>query len=68
MQKVIVSPNFEVVIPREIREQLGIKPGLELRAVAYGDRIEFIPVRSIRDLKGCLPGIDTSVRREDDRY
>jgi AbrB family looped-hinge helix DNA binding protein len=64
---VTVSPKFQVVIPREIRKALRLAPGQKLQALRYHDRIEFLPVRSIRDLRGFLRGIDTSVPRVRDR-
>ena len=64
---VTVSPKFQVVIPLAIREAMGIKPGQKVQAIQYGDRIELIPVRSIRKSRGMLKGIDTSVPRDDDR-
>ena len=67
MQTVTISPKYQVVIPREIRNRLGLVPGQKVQAVAYGDRIELIPVRPARQMKGFLKGIDTSVERESDR-
>lgn len=64
---VTVSPKFQVVIPREIRAALGIQPGQRIQALQYGDRIELIPVRTMRKARGMLRGIDTSVPRDDDR-
>lgn len=64
---VTLSPKFQVVIPKEIRERLGLKPGQIIQAVAYGDRIELIPQRSASELRGFLRGIDTTVERESDR-
>ena len=64
---VTVSPKFQVVIPLAIREAMGIRPGQKVQAIQYGDRIELIPVRSMRKARGMLKGIDTSVPREDDR-
>jgi AbrB family looped-hinge helix DNA binding protein len=55
------------VIPLAIREAMGIKPGQKVQAIQYGDRIELIPIRSIRKSRGMLKGIDTSVPRDDDR-
>jgi len=67
MQTVSVSPKYQVVIPRELRAALGIRPGQKLQALRYGDRLELIPQRSITDARGFLRGIDTHVEREDDR-
>ncbi len=67
MDVVTISPKFQVVIPREIRERLGLEPGQKVQALAYENRIEFIPVRSLRSMRGFLQGIDTTVHREKDR-
>ncbi|HEY3934336.1 MAG TPA: AbrB/MazE/SpoVT family DNA-binding domain-containing protein [Gemmatimonadales bacterium] len=67
MSVVTVSPKFQVVIPREIREALGLAPGQKVQALQYQNRIEFIPVRSMRAMRGFLKGIDTTVVREKDR-
>ncbi|MBI3359256.1 MAG: AbrB/MazE/SpoVT family DNA-binding domain-containing protein [Nitrospirae bacterium] len=67
MSTVTISPKFQVVIPKSIREGLRLFPGQKVQAIAYGDRIEFIPVRKARELRGFLKGIDTTVKREGDR-
>ncbi len=67
MDVVTISPKFQVVIPREIRERLGLEAGQKVQALAYENRIEFIPVRSLKHMRGFLKGIDTAVRRERDR-
>jgi AbrB family looped-hinge helix DNA binding protein len=64
---VTISPKFQVVIPREIRERLGLEPGQKVQALAYENRVEFIPVRSLKSMRGFLQGIDTTVRRDRDR-
>lgn len=68
MTIVTVSPKFQVVIPREIRERLNIEPGQKVQAIAYGDRIELIPVRQVSEMRGFLRGMDSEVgRNEGDR-
>ena len=67
MSVVTVSPKFQVVIPREIREALGLEPGQKVQAFQYQNRVELIPVRAIREMRGFLEGIDTNVARERDR-
>jgi len=67
MPRVTVSPKFQVVIPREVRVSLGLRPGEQLQVFCYGDRIELIPVRPIREMRGFLKGIDTRVERDPDR-
>ena len=67
METVTLSPKFQVVIPRAIRGDMDLKPGQKLQVIAHDDRIELIPVRPIREMRGFLKGIDTSVEREADR-
>ena len=67
MSVVTVSPKFQVVIPREIREALGLEPGQKVQAFQYQNRVELIPVRSVREMRGFLEGIDTGVPRDRDR-
>jgi len=67
MSMVTVSPKFQVVIPLQIRETLGLKPGQKIEALQYLDRVEFIPVRSPRSMRGFLRGINTNVPRDKDR-
>jgi AbrB family looped-hinge helix DNA binding protein len=67
VETVTISPKFQVVIPKAIRERLGLTPGQKVQAIAYGDRIELIPVQPAKRLRGFLKGIDTTVPREPDR-
>jgi len=67
MAAVTISPKYQVVIPKSIRENLDLRPGQLVEVIQYGDRIEFVPVRPARELRGFLSGIDTDVPREDDR-
>lgn len=67
METVTISPKFQVVIPKSIRERLGLTPGQRVQALLYGDRIELIPLQPARRLRGFLKGIDTAVPREPDR-
>lgn len=67
METVTVSPKFQVVIPKEIREALKLAPGQKIQALLYENRIELIPLRPIKKMRGFLKGIDTSIDRETDR-
>ena len=67
MEAVKISSKFQVVIPREVRERLNLVPGQRLQVIAFGDRIELIPERDVREMRGFLRGIDTRVEREQDR-
>ena len=67
MQSTTVSPKFQVVIPLAVRKAMGLVPGVKLQVVQFEDRIELIPMRSARSLRGALAGLDTDVPREGDR-
>lgn len=64
---VTISSKFQVVIPKDCRERLGLRPGQKIQAFAYNDRLELVPVEPIEGLRGFLKGIDTLVEREEDR-
>jgi len=62
-----VSPKFQVVIPKEVREAMGLRPGQRLVVFRHENRIELVPVEPMRRLRGFARGIDTSVPRDGDR-
>lgn len=67
MEQVKVSPKFQVVIPKSVRESLRIRPGQRLQVVTYGDRIELVPLREFQEMRGFLAGIDPRIEPERDR-
>ena len=67
MEAVTISPKFQIVIPRKIRDSLKLKPGLKVQVLVYGNRIELIPLKRISEMRGFLEGINTEIDREPDR-
>ena len=67
MDTVTLSPKFQVVIPQAIRESLHLTEGEKMRVLRYADRVEFIPVRPIQQMRGLLRGMNTIIERENDR-
>ncbi|MDR3557216.1 MAG: AbrB/MazE/SpoVT family DNA-binding domain-containing protein [Syntrophobacteraceae bacterium] len=67
MEAVKISPKFQVVIPKKLRNALNLLPGQKVQMIVYDNRIEMIPLRKISEMKGFLKGIDTTVEREPDR-
>jgi len=67
MNTVTISPKFQVVIPKEIRDALHLTAGEKMRVIHYGERVEFIPIRPIQQMRGFLRGMDSSIEREEDR-
>jgi AbrB family looped-hinge helix DNA binding protein len=71
METVTLSPKYQVVIPQSIRNALQLAPGDKMHVIGYGDRVEIIPSRSMKSMRGFLrrPGTqaDTQIEREPDR-
>ncbi len=67
MDTVTLSPKYQVVIPKGIRESLELRPGQKIEAILYDRRIELVPVRPISEMRGFLAGLDSDVPREADR-
>ena len=66
MSTVTISPKFQVVIPKAVREAMSLKRGENLEDVQYGHRIELIPIKGMSSLKGMLKGMNTDFEREED--
>ena len=67
MTAVTVSPKYQVVIPKEVREKMGIVSGQKIQMLTYDNRIELIPIQEMSKLKGILKGMNTDLERESDR-
>lgn len=67
METVTLSPKFQIVIPKAIRNKLGLRPSQKFSVMHDGDRIQMLPLQPARKLKGFLKGIDTNIPRESDR-
>ncbi|RKY55791.1 MAG: AbrB family transcriptional regulator [Candidatus Neomarinimicrobiota bacterium] len=67
MQTVKISPKYQVVIPKDVRNAMNLKPGQQIQILQYQDRIEMIPQKNISDMRGFLNGINTEINRESDR-
>lgn len=64
---VTISSKYQVVIPREIRKTFNIHPGEKMEIIPHESRLEFIKVKNIKDMRGFLQGIDTTIERDGDR-
>ncbi len=67
MASVTISPKFQVVIPKEVRERLRLKPGQKVAVFEFENRIELVPLRPMKALRGFLAGMDTRLERDGDR-
>ena len=67
MSTVTLSPKFQIVIPKDVREGVGLKPGQKIHVMQYEGQIQLIPIRPIEEMRGFARGIDTDVPRDGDR-
>ena len=67
MTTLTISPKYQVVIPKQIREKLALRPGQRVQAIGYAGRVELVPVRAMGSMRRFLTGIDTTVDRDEDR-
>ena len=67
METVTVSPKYQVVIPKRVRQALKIIPGQKVQVVMYENRIQMIPIMPMQDIRGFIKGLDTNVERDSDR-
>jgi AbrB family looped-hinge helix DNA binding protein len=67
MNTVTISPKFQVVIPQEVREELGLPPGQRVQAIAHEGRIEFVLLHPLSEMRGYVRGMDTELDRDEDR-
>ena len=67
MATVTVSPKFQVVIPKDVRDGLTLSPGEKVEVIQLEGRIELVPVRSAESMRGFLKGLTNTFERETDR-
>ncbi len=67
MTTVTLSPKYQVVIPQRIREKMCLKPGERFHVINYDGRVELVPVRAMREMRGFLRGMNSDIPREEDR-
>ncbi len=66
MDTATISEKYQMVIPRAIREKWGIKPGQKVRLIVYGNVLEVVPVRNIKEARGFLKGMSSNIDREEE--
>jgi AbrB family looped-hinge helix DNA binding protein len=66
MSEVTISSKFQVVIPRDVRQQLRLKVGQKLRIVVAGQSVNLVPEIPLSEMKGFLKGMNKSGLREED--
>lgn len=64
MAQAVISTKYQVVIPREIRQVLGLSPGQSVQVLTKGGVIHLVPIRPARQLRGFVEGISSARLRE----
>ena len=67
MNTVTLSPKFQVVIPQPVRDILKLKAGQKLQVFALGGRIEIVPMKPMKEMRGFLKDMNRDFEREPDR-
>jgi AbrB family looped-hinge helix DNA binding protein len=67
MNTVTVYSNYQVFLPKEVRDRIDLKVGSTMEVFTYGNRIELVPIQPMKSLKGIFKGINTEIHRESDR-
>jgi len=64
MARAKISPKFQIVIPKEVRERIGLKPGQEMQVISKGGLVILVPERPIASLRGFVKGVRIDGLRE----
>ena len=69
METVTLSSKYQLVLPRQARKRLGIRPGTKFTVLSKGDVIFLVPERSIRSYRGIVKGLrPRGLREKRDRF
>jgi len=69
MNQVTISPKYQIVIPKAIRERLRFRPGQKLGLLVKGNTVTLVPILPLEDLYGIARGASMEgYREEEDRY
>lgn len=64
MAEAVVSTKFQVVIPKDIRRDIGLKSGQRVQIIAKGGVITMVPDQPIGKMRGYLKGMKSRALRE----
>ncbi len=67
MNTTTLSPKFQVMIPKKVREEMKLKAGAKFVVFSYDDRVMMVPEKSAKDIRGIAKGVDLDFEREPDR-
>ena len=64
MTRVKLSSKYQIVIPQDVRDALGLKPGQSMQVLALDGHVVAVPARPLSEAFGMFPGLDTSDPRD----
>jgi AbrB family looped-hinge helix DNA binding protein len=69
MAQSTISPKYQVVIPKEIREEIPLRAGQVVQVLVKNGVITLIPDRPLSSLRGFLKGMEINgFREKEDRF
>jgi len=69
VESVVISSKYQVVIPKAVRRQLGLKPGQRVAVIVKGRGLEIVPAQDVASARGMLRGADPGGYRDrSDRF
>jgi AbrB family looped-hinge helix DNA binding protein len=68
MTSVTLSSKYQIVVPQDVREPLGLKPGAQLSVFRVGRTIQVVPVPTLAELQAQLSGCGSDLPQEPDRF
>ena len=64
MAQSVVSTKFQVVIPKDVRRELGLKSGQVVQIISKSGVITMVPDQPIGRMRGYLKGMKTARLRD----
>ena len=68
MTSVTLSSKYQIVVPLDVREPLGLKPGARLSVLRVGRTIQVVPIPTLAHLQEQLRGCGSDLPQEPDRF
>ena len=69
MARTKVSSKYQIVIPKDIRARVDIRPGQEFQVIAKGGVVTLVPEKPLARMRGFVRGMKTTgFREKKDRF
>ena len=66
MNTVTLTSEYQINFPKEIFEPIGCKAGTSFEVITHNNRVELVPIKRIKSLRGIFKGMDTTFEREEE--